>query len=121
MATLNEETNKQIEEPPASETPAKESAAVSPALLQGIIAKKFLFVSWESLSGDLAWQLSKEGHQVKMYIKAKSDADVYDGFIEKVDAWEAHKDWADVVVFDDVGFGTAAEKLRKEGKAVIGG
>jgi phosphoribosylamine---glycine ligase len=83
--------------------------------------KKFLFVSLESLSGDLAWTLLKEGHQVKAYIKAKSDVDVYDGFIEKVDSWEAHKDWADVIVFDDVEFGAAAEKLRKQGKLVIGG
>lgn len=83
--------------------------------------KNFLFVSLESLSGDLAWSLIKEGHEVKAYIKAKSDADVYDGFIEKVDAWETYKDWADVIIFDDVGFGLIAEKLRKQGKLVIGG
>ena len=29
--------------------------------------KKFLFVSDESLSGDLAWQIKKEGHDVKAY------------------------------------------------------
>ncbi|MFA6306267.1 MAG: phosphoribosylamine--glycine ligase [Patescibacteria group bacterium] len=83
--------------------------------------KKFLFVSLESLSGDLAWSLVKEGHSVKAYIKAKSDADVYDGFVEKVDSWEAYKDWADVILFDDVGFGPIAERLRKQGKLVIGG
>lgn len=85
------------------------------------IPRKFLFVSLESLSGDLAWQLVKEGHEVKSYIKEKSDADVYDGFIEKVLSWEEHKDWADVVLFDDVEFGTIADKLRKQGKLVIGG
>ena len=83
--------------------------------------KKFLFVSLESLSGDLAWQLKKEGHQVKVFIKAKYDADVYSGFLEKVDAWEPYKDWADVIIFDDVGFGEIADKLRKQGKLVIGG
>lgn len=83
--------------------------------------KKFLFVSLESLSGDLAWRLVREGHSVRSYIKAKSDADVYNGFLEKVDKWEAHKDWADVIVFDDVEFGGAADKLRKQGKLVIGG
>ena len=31
--------------------------------------RKFLFVSWESLSGDLALQIKKEGHEVKIYIK----------------------------------------------------
>ncbi|MDP2638707.1 MAG: phosphoribosylamine--glycine ligase [Candidatus Azambacteria bacterium] len=84
-------------------------------------SKKFLFVSLESLSGDLAWQLTKEGHQVKAYIKLKADVDVYNGFIEKVDDWELYKDWADVIIFDDVEFGETADKLRKSGKLVIGG
>lgn len=83
--------------------------------------KKFLFVSLESLSGDLAWTLKKEGHDVKVYIKAKSDADVYNGFIDKVDNWESYKDWADVIVFDDDEFGEIADKLRHNGKLVIGG
>lgn len=84
--------------------------------------KKFLFVSWESLSGDVAWQIQKEGHQVKAYIKRKKDQDVYDGFLEKVGNWKDHIDWADVIVFDDVlGFGKIAEGLRKRGKLVVGG
>ena len=81
--------------------------------------KKFLFVSWESLSGDLAWQIKKEGHDVKIYIK--NNTDVYEGFLDKVDDWKAAADWADVVVFDDVGFGDQADRLRKQGKAVVGG
>ncbi|MBS3158243.1 hypothetical protein J4206_03070 [Candidatus Woesearchaeota archaeon] len=84
-------------------------------------SKKFLFVSFESLSGDLAWQIQKEGNEVKAYIEAKSDKDVYDGFLTKVDDWEEHVDWADVIVFDDVGFGKQADSLRKKGKLVIGG
>ena len=83
--------------------------------------KKFLFVSEESLSGDLAWQIQKEGNKVKCFIKREEDKDVYDGILEKVDSFEKSKDWADVIVFDDVGFGATAEKLRKEGKLVIGG
>ncbi len=83
--------------------------------------KKFLFVGWESLSGDLAWQIQKEGHDVKMYFKNPGDHDVYDGFLEKVDDWKKHADWADVIVFDDVGFGAAADDLRKGGKLVVGG
>lgn len=83
--------------------------------------KKFLFVSWESLSGDLALQVKKEGHEVKIYIKSGDDKDVYDGFLEKVDDWKKYIDWAEVVIFDDVGFGEEADKLRKEGKLVVGG
>lgn len=84
-------------------------------------SKKFLFVSWESLSGDLAWEIKKEGHDVKIFIENPDEQDVYDGFLEKVDDWKAHKDWADVIVFDDTGFGKFADVLRKEGKLVIGG
>ncbi len=83
--------------------------------------KKFLFVSLESLSGDLAWHIKKEGHEVKVFIQKESDKDVYDGFLEKVDDWKKLTDWADVIVFDDVGFGDIANSLRKAGKLVIGG
>ncbi len=87
----------------------------------GVVSRKFLFVSEESLSGDLAWQIKKEGNEVKVFIKAESDQDVYDGFLEKVDNWENYKDWADVIVFDDVGFGAIAQELRSNGKLVVGG
>jgi phosphoribosylamine--glycine ligase len=84
-------------------------------------ARKFLFVSDEALIGDLAWQVKKEGNEVKYYIHSKSERDVCDGFVDKADNWEALIDWADVVVFDDLGFGEEADKLRKQGKAVVGG
>ncbi|MBU4124369.1 MAG: hypothetical protein KKI14_02805, partial [Nanoarchaeota archaeon] len=83
--------------------------------------KKFLFVSWESLSGDVAWHLTKEGHEVKVFIERKEDADVYDGILEKIDKWENFIDWADVIVFDDTGFGEKADELRAKGKLVVGG
>ncbi|MBI3631364.1 MAG: phosphoribosylamine--glycine ligase [Candidatus Staskawiczbacteria bacterium] len=83
--------------------------------------RKFLFVSWESLSGDLALLIKKEGHEVKVYIKAECDKDVYDGFLEKVPDWKQFVDWADVIVFDDVGFGEEADRLRKSGKLIVGG
>ncbi|MBW2969532.1 phosphoribosylamine--glycine ligase [Candidatus Woesearchaeota archaeon] len=83
--------------------------------------KKFLFVSEEALVGDLAWQVKKEGHEVKYYIKEKASRDICDGFVDKTDDWKSLKDWADVVVFDDVLFGNEADKLRSEGKAVVGG
>lgn len=82
---------------------------------------KFLFVTFESLSADLAWQLKKEGHDVKMYCHGQGEKDVGLGFFEKVDEWEPLKDWADVIVFDDIGFGNKAEQLRNEGKVVVGG
>lgn len=86
-----------------------------------ISPKKFLFVSWEALSGDLAHQIQSEGHQVKVYIEADYDKDVYEGFLERVPDWRQFVDWADVIVFDDVGFGQEADDLRKKGKLVVGG
>jgi len=83
--------------------------------------KRFLFVSEEALVGDLAWQVKKEGHDVKYFIDEKASKDICDGFVEKCDDWKALKDWADVIVFDDVYFGEEADKLRKQGKAVVGG
>ncbi len=82
---------------------------------------KFLFVTFESLSADLAWQLKKEGHDVKMYCHGQGEKDVGLGFFEKVEEWEPLKEWADVIVFDDIGFGNKAEQLRSEGKVVVGG
>jgi len=84
-------------------------------------AKKFLFVSRTALVHDLAIQVRDEGHSVRYAIHSKADKDVADGFLEKVDDWESARDWADVFVFDDNDFGDAAEKLRREGRLVVGG
>ena len=83
--------------------------------------KKFLFVSKEALIGDLVWKIKNEGCDVRYYIEDKSQKDVCDGFVDKVDKWEEFKDWADVIIFDDICFGSIVEKLKKEGKLVVGG
>lgn len=82
----------------------------------------FLFISLDGLIGDIAWQVTKEGHEVRYYIKNKNERDVADGFAPKVEEWRPHLDWAEVIVFDDVlGQGKLASALRRKGKAVIGG
>jgi phosphoribosylamine---glycine ligase len=84
--------------------------------------KNFLFVSYDSLIGDLVWIVKKEGHDVKYYIRNPDDKDIADGFVEKVDDWKAEVDWADIVVFDDVlGMGEMADEVRAKGKLVVGG
>jgi len=83
---------------------------------------KFLFVSQDALIGDIAWQVSKEGHEVKYFIENESEDDIADGFVPKTKNWQEEIDWADVIVFDDVlGQGAKADQLRKAGKKVIGG
>src|SRR5882672_178627 len=83
--------------------------------------KNILFISFEACAGDLAYRLKQEGYAVKWYVQSKADRVLYDGFLDKVDEWEPHKDWADLIVIDDVGFGPLADRLRKEGKPVVGG
>lgn len=83
---------------------------------------KFLFVSKDALISDVAWQVLKEGHEVKYFIEDKNENDIADGFVPKTQDWRKDLDWAEVVVFDDVlGQGKMAEELRKKGKKVIGG
>ncbi|MBX7137932.1 MAG: phosphoribosylamine--glycine ligase [Oligoflexia bacterium] len=84
--------------------------------------KRFLFVSIDGLISDIAWQVVKEGHEVKYYIESEIDRDIADGFVPKCSNWQNEVDWADVVVFDDVlGHGTHAKAVRDTGKFVVGG
>ena len=84
--------------------------------------QKFLFVSKDALINDIAWQVTKEGHNVKYFIEDKNEADVADGLVDKSTDWQADSGWADVIVFDDVlGYGTKSQKLRSQGKKVVGG
>jgi len=83
--------------------------------------QRFLFISKFGLIQDLAWEVKKEGNEVRYHIMMKSERDVADGFVEKVDRWEDSKDWADVIVFDDCEFGALADRLRAEGRCVIAG
>src|ERR1044071_9498002 len=84
---------------------------------------KFLFVSYEGLIADTAWQVVKEGHEAKLWIQGAGEQDIADGFVPKVRDWRKQIDWAEVVVFDDVlgGMGAMAEELPMLGKLVVGG
>jgi phosphoribosylamine--glycine ligase len=91
-------------------------------------SKRFLFVSADAaLIGDVAWQVHREGHDVKYYIEAPADREIADGFVPKTDDWRGNVDWADVIVFDDIwvgteiGTGALATALREAGHAVVGG
>jgi phosphoribosylamine--glycine ligase len=84
--------------------------------------KKFLFISIDGLISDIAWQVVKEGHEVKYFIENPAEKEVGDGLVPKTSDWQSDVAWADLIIFDDVlGQGKKAQKLRKEGKLVIGG
>ena len=82
--------------------------------------KNFLFVSLTGLISDIAWQVSKEGHEVRYFIGDKKERDIGDGFVAKSKDWEKDVDWADILIFDDtLGQGEKAQALRQQGKKVI--
>jgi phosphoribosylamine--glycine ligase len=84
--------------------------------------RRFLFVSIDALISDIAWTVSREGNEVRYFIESEKERQIGDGFVTKVDDWESHVDWADVIVFDDVlGQGEKAARLRAAGRHVVGG
>src|SRR4029453_16120661 len=83
---------------------------------------RFLFVSYDGLIADAAWQVVKEGHDVKLHISNEEEREIGEGFVPRSGDWRADVDWADVIVFDDVlGHGKLADELRRSGKLVVGG
>jgi len=63
---------------------------------------KILIVSCLAESCAMGIRLKAEGHEVLMYVHEKAEADCGDGFLEKVDDWREHVDWADLIFFDDL-------------------
>jgi phosphoribosylamine--glycine ligase len=83
---------------------------------------KLLFVSYDGLIADIAWQVIKEGNEARLWIQDEDERGIGEGFVPKCGDWRREVDWADVVVFDDVlGMGAWAQELRKAGKRVVGG
>ncbi|MBU0526924.1 phosphoribosylamine--glycine ligase [Candidatus Micrarchaeota archaeon] len=82
-----------------------------------------LFVSTDLNIGSLIIRTINEGSNVKVY-SSKYKHNALEGFLPDskwVDNWKEHIDWADVIIFDDVGWGKHADRLRKKGKLVVGG
>lgn len=82
--------------------------------------RKILVISNFGVSGELCKRFLEEGNQVRYFIKDRASKDINNGIIKKVDAWEPHVDWCDLVIFDDANFGKIADELREKGKAVVG-
>jgi phosphoribosylamine--glycine ligase len=83
---------------------------------------KLLFVSYDGLIADIAWECVKEGEDVRFWIKDPEEKEIADGFVPKSKDWKKDVGWADVVVFDDVlGMGEMAQEVRKAGVKVVGG
>ncbi len=84
---------------------------------------RVLFVSGELIAGDLALRLKREGCDVRLYVAHPTQKNCLDGFLDKTDDWEAELGWVGkdgLIVFDDVGYGEAQDRLRREGYRVVG-
>ena len=85
---------------------------------------RVLFVSGELIAGDVAYRLSLEGCEVKLYIEDKSRKDCFENMVQKTDNWRNELGWVGkdgLVVFDDIIFGKAPDQLRHDGYTVFGG
>ena len=89
------------------------------------MATKFLFVSYDGLIADIAWQVVKEGHEAKLWIQDPGECRRSPtASCRRANDWRKEIDWADVVVFDDVLGGMGAHGARscaQAGKLVVGG
>ena len=84
---------------------------------------KFLFVSYDGLIADIAWQVVKEGHEASSTSRTRRSAKSPTASCPRRRTGRKEVDWADVIVFDDVlGHGRRwREELRQAGKLVVGG
>jgi phosphoribosylamine--glycine ligase len=85
---------------------------------------RVLFVSGELIAGDLAYQLVKEGCDVKLYCADKSREDCLTNMVPRTRNWRRELKWVGkdgLIVFDDIGYGKIQDDLRKQGFNVIGG
>jgi len=82
---------------------------------------KLLFVSEEGLISGIAYKTVQDGHDVKFYIKNPHFSDIADGMVLKTPDWKKEINWADLIIFDDIGYSKQVKSLKKKGKFVVGG
>jgi len=85
---------------------------------------KILFISNDLIGGNLAYLLSKEGHEVKLYIEEENRRNNFTNLVTKTADWKSELDWVGkdgLIIFDDVGYGFIQDSLRKDGYTVFGG
>jgi hypothetical protein len=81
---------------------------------------KFLFLSGQGAGLGLAVRLRLEGNDVAAWIRESRYKTNFDGLLHKV-RWEDFLDEDTIVVFDSLGGGKTADRLRARGHRVLGG
>ena len=86
-----------------------------------MIQLNVLFVSIDGLISGIAHQAVQEGHNIRLHIIDSKYSDIADGFVPKSMDWKKDVKWADLIVFDDIGYAKEVERLKKQNKLVVGG
>lgn len=77
--------------------------------------------------GDMYHRLTRQGHEVKVYIRSPKAQDIYGGMLDTVTDWRKALPWIrdagdeGIILFESVGFGHIQDALREDGYQVIGG
>lgn len=83
---------------------------------------RFLIVSENGDAAGIAWRLQTEGNEVDLYIKNKAASRTLKGMVNHVSSIrDGVNNVPDVILFDMVGMGKAADQLRDSGWKVLGG
>lgn len=83
---------------------------------------RILFMSDSGEGSGIALKLKTEGNDVFMYIRNSGAKKIAEGIVEKVySVTEGIQKAPDLIVFDSVGMGRIADKLKDEGWPVFGG
>ncbi len=85
---------------------------------------RILFISNDLIGGNLAYLLTKEGHEVKLYIEDRDRRNNFANLVAQTKNWKKELEWVGkdgLIIFDDVGYGKEQDSLRKKGYKVFGG
>ena len=75
------------------------------------------------MAGNLAYLLTQEGNEVKLFIKDKGRRGNFENMVTKIDSWKKELTWVGkdgLIVFDGCGNGLIQDNLRKKGYSVVG-
>lgn len=84
---------------------------------------KILFVSEDLVAGNIAYLLTQDGHDVKLFIGDKNRRNNFTGMVKKIDSWKKELDWVGkegLIIFDGCGHGSIQDELRTKGYSVVG-
>ncbi|MFA6463826.1 MAG: hypothetical protein WCV55_02370 [Candidatus Paceibacterota bacterium] len=84
---------------------------------------KILFISEDLVAGNLAYVLTKEGNDVKLFIQDKNRRGNFENMVKKVNSWKKELTWVSkegLIIFDGCGHGSVQDELREKGYSVVG-